>query len=599
MDTKTGVDMAEAPSPDWNHPISLGDNIWWVGTPLREDSFQCHTYLIDHGDDSILIDPGSMITFSEMIRKVTEIMPLSRIRWIICQHQDPDITACLPALDRLITRPDAAILTHWRAIALLKHYDVKLPFQCIEKIGWQLNNRGRAVTFVFTPYLHFPGAFCTFDQQSGILFSSDLFGGFTDEWQLFAKDESYFHAMRPFHEHYMPSQTILFDGLTKLSPLPIRMIAPQHGSIIPHHLVRFMIDHLKELDCGLFSLAQSNTDIIRLSKLNLLLRQFFKDLVFAKEFRSILEALAHLAGQMLPLERLDIHWILDSHRFLLWSPEYHYRRRVESPPKEVEALFYEEESAVDWSVRGFYLCILEQGGQPALVLHLRDAESGKVRGLAVFRLNGAVVLSPEEGQIVNRMGEALSVASMREIMHYELEEERQRYYEKSIRDPLTHLYTRFYLREAAHRLFEVQDRDPNTTLAVAMFDLDHFKSVNDTYGHGAGDDVLRAMGGILLEETRTADIPVRLGGEEFVLLLVGAKMKEAFEVTDRIRMTVEKLTLPGVLAERKFTVSAGVASRIPKESLEAVLERADAALYRAKRSGRNQVLIADPEAPPP
>ncbi|MBF0426844.1 MAG: diguanylate cyclase [Magnetococcales bacterium] len=591
--------MVEASPPDWDHPILLGEKVWWVGTPLQQDPFQCHTYLIDNGDDSILIDPGSMITVDDMLRKVQEVMPISRIRWIICQHQDPDITASLPVLDRLITRPDAAILTHWRAIALLKHYNVKLPFQCVEKMGWCLENSGRRITFVFTPYLHFPGAFCTFDTQSGILFSSDLFGGFTEGWQLFAQDESYFHAMRPFHEHYMPSQTILFDGLTKLSPLPIRMIAPQHGSIIPEHLVRFMIERLKELDCGLFSLAQSNTDIIRLSKLNLLLRQFFKDLVFAREFRAILEALAHLAGQMLPLERLDIHWLLDNGRFLLWSPEHHYRRRVESPPREVLALFAEGHNAIDWSVRGFYLCILEQGGQPALVLHLRDAESGKVRGLAVFRLSGAVVLSPEEGQIVNRMGEALSVASMREIMHYELEEERQRYYEKSIRDPLTHLYTRFYLREAAHRLFEVQDRDPNTALAVAIFDLDHFKSVNDTYGHGAGDEVLRAMGDILLKETRTADIPVRLGGEEFVLLLVGARMQEAFEVTERIRVVVAELALPGTLAGRKFTVSAGVAARAPRESLESVLERADTALYRAKHAGRNRVLTDDPGSHPP
>ncbi|MBF0323013.1 MAG: MBL fold metallo-hydrolase [Magnetococcales bacterium] len=384
--------MTDASHPDWNHPITLGENIWWVGTPLRDDDFQCHTYLIENGTHSILIDPGSMINFNETVRKVEEIIPFSHVRWVICQHQDPDITASLPSLDRLITRPDAAVLAHWRAIALLKHYDVKIPFQCVEKLGWHLDADGRHLTFVFTPYLHFPGAFCTFDVRSGILFSSDLFGGFTEEWQLFAKDESYFHAMRPFHEHYMPSQTILFDGLTKLSPLPIRMIAPQHGSIIPEHLVRFMVEHLKELDCGLFSLAQSTTDIQRLSKLNLLLRQFFKDLVFTKEFRAILEALAHLAGQMLPLERLDIHWLVEEGHYLLWSPEFHYHRRQEPPPSEIIPLFSESNNPSDWSVRGFYLCILEQEGKPALVLHLRDAENGIIRGLAVFRLSKAVIL---------------------------------------------------------------------------------------------------------------------------------------------------------------------------------------------------------------
>ncbi|MBF0126957.1 MAG: diguanylate cyclase [Magnetococcales bacterium] len=584
--------MLDEAIQDWDRPVAIGERIWWVGNPLRDDVFQCHTYLIENGENSILIDPGSMIHFAVMVRKVEEVIPFSQVRWIICQHQDPDITASLPALDRMITRPDAAILTHWRAIALLKHYDIKLPFQCIEKMGWRLNTGGRQLTFVFTPYLHFPGAFCTYDEADRILFSSDLFGGFTDQWQLYAQDESYFEAIRPFHEHYMPSQTILFDGLVKLAPLSIRLIAPQHGSIIPEHLVHYMIDHLKELDCGLFSLAQSNTDIQRLSRLNLLLRKFFKDLVFVKEFRVVLETLAELAGQLLPLDRLEIYWQLEEGAFLLWSREHLYQRRQEAPHDEVAKLFLPQEEIPDWSVRGVYLCIMEDEGQPALVLHLRDSDNGVLRGLALLRLSRPVVLTQEEGRILSRMGEALSVAAMREILYHHLEGERQRYYERSIRDPLTQLYTRFYLRESAARLFEMQDRDTNIQLSLAMFDLDHFKSVNDTFGHGAGDQVLSALGKLLLAETRTLDIPVRMGGEEFLLLMVGSGAREAREVAERIRVLVERLELPGALEGRRFTISVGVGLRHPRESLEAAMEKADAALYQAKHTGRNRVLMA-------
>ncbi len=588
--------MTKEADLDWSLPIAIGENIWWVGAPLKDDSFQCHTYLIVNGNDSILIDPGSMINFAAMVRKVESLISISQVRWIICQHQDPDITASLPALDKLITRPDAAILTHWRAIALLKHYDVKLPFHCIEKMGWQLMTAYGRLSFVFTPYLHFPGAFCTFDEQSRILFSSDLFGGFTENWHLYAQDESYFECMRPFHEHYMPSQTILFDGLLKLSPLPIRLIAPQHGSIIPEHLVAFMIEQLKELDCGLFSLAQSSTDIQRLSRLNILLRKFFKDLVFVKEFRVVLETLAELAKQLLPLDRLDIYWRLEADQFLLWSQESHYQRRQEPLLADVANLFTHEHDGEDWSVRGVYLCILESEGQPALILHLRDSESGGICGLAIFRLLRPVVLSLEEGRVLSRIGDALSVAAMREILYHQLEGERQRYYERSIRDPLTNLYTRFYLRESALRLFEIQDRDHKTQLSIAIFDLDHFKSVNDTYGHGAGDDVLRALGQILLSETRTMDIPVRLGGEEFLLLLVGSDIKAAVDVSERVRKRVEKLALPGVLVGRGFTISAGVGVRTPHESLEVVMERVDVALYQAKSAGRNRVMLAETTA---
>ncbi|MBF0401465.1 MAG: diguanylate cyclase [Magnetococcales bacterium] len=584
--------MVDDASQDWDGPVALGGRVWWVGAPLQDDTFQCHTYLIENGADSILIDPGSMINFAAMLRKVEAVVPVAHLRWIICQHPDPDITASLPALDRLISRPDAVVLSHWRSIALLKHYDIKIPLQCIEKMEWQLDLEACPLSFVFTPYLHFPGAFCTFHKKAGILFSSDLFGGFTEEWQLFAQDESYFEAIRPFHEHYMPSQTILFDGLMKLAPLSIRLIAPQHGCIIPEHLVHFMIEQLKLLDCGLFSLAQGNTDIQQLSRLNLLLRKFFKELVFVKAFRAVLETLARLAEDVLPLERLDVYWILDDDQWLLWSQESYYQPRQQLPQADVAALFAQREAQLDWSVRGVYLCVLGQETKPALVLHLHDSESGTVRGLAIFRLLRPVVLTLEEGRMLSRMGEALSVAAMREILYHQLEGERQRYYERSIRDPLTQLYTRFYLRESVTRLFEMQDRDPRTQLSIAMFDLDHFKSVNDTYGHGAGDDVLRALGQILLAETRTLDIPVRLGGEEFVLLMVGSGAQESLDVAERIRLRVEALALPGILAGRRFSISAGVSLRQPRESLETVLERADVALYQAKDGGRNQVRMA-------
>jgi hypothetical protein len=90
---------------------------------------------------------------------------------------------------------------------------------------------------VFTPYLHFPGAFTTFDELTGTLFSSDLFGGFTNDDELVAADMSYFEDIRPFHEHYMPSREILAHGMEDLETLPLELIAPQHGKIIPKPLI--------------------------------------------------------------------------------------------------------------------------------------------------------------------------------------------------------------------------------------------------------------------------------------------------------------------------------------------------------------------------
>lgn len=76
-----------------------------------------------------------------------------------------------------MSRDDAVVITHWRTEALLKHYGLSLPFWLLDRNGWQLDLGGRRLRFIFTPYAHFPGAFCTYDEQTGTLFSSDLFGG--------------------------------------------------------------------------------------------------------------------------------------------------------------------------------------------------------------------------------------------------------------------------------------------------------------------------------------------------------------------------------------------------------------------------------------
>jgi len=114
-----------AVEPDTAYAIEIADHIWWVGHYLKDDVFQCHVYLIEHGDQSILFDPGSKLTFSHTLQKIEELIPFSSIRYFVCHHQDPDITASLPRIDAMISRDDAVLVTHWRAWALLKHYDLK------------------------------------------------------------------------------------------------------------------------------------------------------------------------------------------------------------------------------------------------------------------------------------------------------------------------------------------------------------------------------------------------------------------------------------------------------------------------------------------
>ena len=161
-------------------------------------------------------------------------------------------------------------------------------------------------------------------------------------------------------------------------------------------------------------------------------------------------------------------------------------------------------------------------------------------------------------------------------------------------DPLTLLVNRRGLEEA---ITHERDRAERTgePLSVVALDLDHFKRVNDTWGHAVGDRLLSAVGEALRAGVRPYDVASRVGGEEFLLVLPATQRERAADVAERLRARVAELVVEG-LPER-VTSSAGVAEHARGETTEALLVRADAALYEAKRLGRNRVVLAPPPGP--
>lgn len=158
-------------------------------------------------------------------------------------------------------------------------------------------------------------------------------------------------------------------------------------------------------------------------------------------------------------------------------------------------------------------------------------------------------------------------------------------------DALTGLYTRRFLDELGEREI-LRARRTQAPLTAAFIDADHFKSINDTYGHPAGDAVLRGLGPAIRKSLRATDLLGRYGGEELVLLLPETSLEQAAPVLERLRQDVEAMHIPD-LQGRKVTVSIGAAELRPDDVTFAdLLARADAALYRAKQSGRNRVELA-------
>jgi diguanylate cyclase (GGDEF)-like protein len=161
----------------------------------------------------------------------------------------------------------------------------------------------------------------------------------------------------------------------------------------------------------------------------------------------------------------------------------------------------------------------------------------------------------------------------------------------SLKDPLTGAGNRIALEQALLRETELSRRHEQA-LSIVMLDMDHFKTLNDTYGHQAGDAALKAVALLLREQLRNVDMVFRFGGEEFVLVLSNTGFDAAAVVAERIRAAVQTLSLLVGDKQVRLSASLGCATFRQTESHEELLKRADDALYQAKRDGRNLTRMA-------
>lgn len=159
-------------------------------------------------------------------------------------------------------------------------------------------------------------------------------------------------------------------------------------------------------------------------------------------------------------------------------------------------------------------------------------------------------------------------------------------------DRLTELFNRGYWEECFEREFKRCQRTKHAC-SLVIFDIDHFKKVNDTYGHQAGDEVIRQVSQSIRQIIRATDIAGRYGGEEFVTILIETDMDAALNYAERLRQHVEALLVKTTGVEINFTISLGVAAWKPEyRTHQQWLEAADKALYESKHNGRNRTTVA-------
>ena len=169
----------------------------------------------------------------------------------------------------------------------------------------------------------------------------------------------------------------------------------------------------------------------------------------------------------------------------------------------------------------------------------------------------------------------------------------QEKHEQAVRDPLTGLHNRLAYDERIVQEFARWKRY-DKPMVLMMIDIDHFKNINDNYGHKAGDKALVLIANQISNNLRESDFLARFGGEEFVVLMPETDIDSAIIASDKLLKAVEACEFHYQNAKVNITISAGLAQLRKDDNTDTLFKRADAAMYRAKETGRNRCLVEDP-----
>lgn len=222
---------------------------------------------------------------------------------------------------------------------------------------------------------------------------------------------------------------------------------------------------------------------------------------------------------------------------------------------------------------------------PLVMMAEEDGIEGVIKGLELG-VNDYFIYPVDENELLARTRTQLRRKTYQDMLRHGLEKS----LEMSVKDGLTGLYNRHYLDKHLQQMIH-KINDNRLPLCLVMLDIDHFKKLNDTDGHQAGDAILKKLSSILENQIRITDLAARYGGEEFTIILYGISLAEAIDVAERIRQKIEETNFQ--INDNEFrhqTISIGIAEYVQGMSPEELISTADKALYKAKEQGRNCVI---------
>lgn len=481
----------------------LNDHLYHIGDKLSLNGLDCNPYLMIEGDEAVLFDPGSKRDFDIVWENIIALVDPQKIKYVVLHHQDPDLCSQVPLLE--MKGLNFKVVTTWRTMTIIQYYDIQSEYYLVEEHDFLLKfSTGKVLNFLLTPYLHFPGAFVTYDPDQKYLFSSDLFGAFTYNRTLFA-DDSYLNKMITFHEHYMPANSVIRPVMDMLLNYPIEKILPQHGSIIDKDIKKY-IHTLRNLECGS------------------LLRPIKKDLMKTGGFIVVFSEVYQRFQNIFPYDEV-LEFFHEMNRFSIDDNQEIYA--YNGDPFELwNTLFkrVKEEKGIRWLTVSEpfirHLCATYDLTLPEIFLS--SLEEAERKNLELQNINQALDLKI---QSVN---------------------------ERLLKCPVTGLYNEVFLKSLLMDELENEDwRELGTLVTIGIDDFSKYKL---KFGQQEEESVLKNLKYLLVTDFGEQSV-YRLTSTDYALYLKGYTKENLITAIEDIRHKIEQSDM--FLA--KVTVSMGAA----------------------------------------
>lgn len=553
--------------------VEIKPGLYWVGETIAGLTIK-NAYLLIEDGNGILFDPGFF--HRSIIDRVNEKWPSLTLKYIVYPTLNFEHYPLIWELTHSEYAKNAEIIVHEIHKKFLE------PLKFGERLLFVTDSwvyiGGCKVRFIPVDVLNFPGTLFMYLERHKTLLSGPVFASLYDKISnIFAESDEYLKFVSSFHRGYRITSKYLAKPIEIVKELQPEILGPSTGLLYRGKIIQELLDFLSlhaAIEESFYEELADNVMEIITTSLNI---------------NDALPQMRNVISRNTAIK--DISILTLNNPFTLTLAKTKERIRLENFDKNSDFAGDIHEAINRSSIFELRFPTLSEYLEPGNFYLIPLKIQHGPRSALVVSIEGE--LDEELKGFLYKILPAISAAVDRENIYERLKLEIERYKDQIWTDNLTGLYNKNYLLKEASKIFGAYERYKNH-FSLVMFDIDDFKKINDTYGHLVGDVVLEDFGEIIKRYSRKTDIPIRFGGEEFLVILPHTKSRGAFIFSEKIRNIIKKRKFRAKDSEFTVTVSAGVAGTdiAPDvKDFDELIKLSDTALYEAKRRGKDQTVI--------